>query len=122
MEDDRAQTDLGIAADIEEAQHQASSPGNAHTPSALPAEAEAAQTPSQPQENGIKQPKKRFVGRRAATEAAVAKQGDKPSESGAVQREFTIHPSESLLLSLSLMLSAANPLSQAQNRGDLLAC
>ncbi|KHN95846.1 diphthamide biosynthesis protein 1 [Metarhizium album ARSEF 1941] len=57
MEDDRAQVDLGIAADIEEAQlaqaHQAEPTGD-----------------DVPRSNTPKQPKKRFVGRRAAAEAA----------------------------------------------------
>lgn len=58
MEDDRAQVDLGVAADIEERQE------------------EAAQ----------RQPKKRFVGRRQAVEAA-ARNGANSSveETGAVQ-------------------------------------
>ncbi len=43
MEDDRVQVDLGIAAEIEE---------------------------KEIQENALKQPKKRFVGRRAAAESA----------------------------------------------------
>ncbi len=60
MEEDRAQSDLGIAADIEQAQ----SP-----------------TPVQ------KQPKKRFIGRRAAANAARNSSTDNPSleDSGAVQ-------------------------------------
>jgi 2-(3-amino-3-carboxypropyl)histidine synthase len=59
MEDDRARVDLGIAADIEEAQ--------------------AAAEPVQ------KQPKKRFVGRRTAD--ATAKNGNNTSieDSGAIQ-------------------------------------
>ncbi|CAM1504120.1 Fc.00g017110.m01.CDS01 [Cosmosporella sp. VM-42] len=66
MEEDRRQTDLGIAADIEEAQ--------------LSQAAEATQHGDAP----VKQPKKRFVGRRAAAEAA-AKNGVTPKgESGAV--------------------------------------
>ncbi|RYP70861.1 hypothetical protein DL769_004836 [Monosporascus sp. CRB-8-3] len=59
MEEDRAQTDLGIAADIEEAQ-----------------------SPPPVQ----KQPKKRFIGRRAATNAAAKNNGTGSlEESGAVQ-------------------------------------
>ncbi|KAM7200966.1 Diphthamide biosynthesis protein 1 [Rhypophila sp. PSN 637] len=62
MEEDRAQVDLGIAADLEENQ--------------IP-------------ENVVKQPKKRFVGKRAANSAAVAKAGSTNSssieESGAIQ-------------------------------------
>ncbi|RYP04061.1 hypothetical protein DL764_004691 [Monosporascus ibericus] len=59
MEEDRAQTDLGIAADIEEAQ-----------------------SPPPVQ----KQPKKRFIGRRAATNAAAKNNGPgNLEESGAVQ-------------------------------------
>lgn len=79
MEEDRRQTDLGTAADIEEAQLAQASPSPA-----IENETEsAAQT-----QNGatpLKQPKKRFVGRRAATEAA-AKNGSSGAtgESGAV--------------------------------------
>lgn len=73
MEDDRAQVDLGIAADIEEAQL-----AQAH---------ESQQSNEQvPHAPVTKQPKKRFVGRRAAAEAA-AKNGpvSTEAESGAVQ-------------------------------------
>ncbi|KAI0203194.1 putative diphthamide synthesis protein-domain-containing protein [Astrocystis sublimbata] len=59
MEEDRAQTDLGIAADIEEA----------HAPP--------------PPESAVKQPRKRFVGRRTATKTAGAQQAD--GNGGAVQ-------------------------------------
>ncbi|KAI1091496.1 putative diphthamide synthesis protein-domain-containing protein [Rostrohypoxylon terebratum] len=65
MEEDRAQTDLGIAADIEEA----------HAPPPAPTTA-------------LRQPKKRFVGRRAAAGVAsrTSQNGDPlTSESGAVQ-------------------------------------
>ncbi|KAL1883910.1 Diphthamide biosynthesis protein 1 [Diaporthe australafricana] len=61
MEDDRAETDLGIAADIEEAQ--------APEPVA-------------------RQPKKRFVGRRTAAEASASKNGNGAGsieDSGAIQ-------------------------------------
>ncbi|RYO81786.1 hypothetical protein DL766_004647 [Monosporascus sp. MC13-8B] len=59
MEEDRAQTDLGIAADIEEAQ----------SPPPVP-----------------KQPKKRFIGRRAAASAAAKNNGtDNLGDNGAVQ-------------------------------------
>lgn len=63
MEDDRAQVDLGIAADLE-----------------------ANQAP----ENVVKQPKKRFVGKRAAattsSSAAAAKSNSSSiEESGAIQ-------------------------------------
>ncbi|KAG8423271.1 Diphthamide biosynthesis protein 1 [Metarhizium acridum] len=72
MEDDRAQVDLGIAADIEEAQLT-----QAHQP-----EPTSDYTP----QSTTKQPKKRFVGRRAAAEAA-AKNGTTGAdgESGAIQ-------------------------------------
>ncbi|RSL71675.1 2-(3-amino-3-carboxypropyl)histidine synthase subunit 1 [Fusarium sp. AF-6] len=77
MEEDRRQTDLGTAADIEEAQLAQASPS--------PAEIET--TPAT--QNGatpLKQPKKRFVGRRAAAEAAAKNGGAGASgESGAVQ-------------------------------------
>ena len=60
MEDDRAQVDLGIAADLEE---------------------------NQVPENVVKQPKKRFVGKRAATSAAAKASSANSSieESGAIQ-------------------------------------
>ncbi|KAL2259999.1 hypothetical protein VTK26DRAFT_6131 [Humicola hyalothermophila] len=59
MEEDRALVDLGIAADIEEAQNT---------------------------QNVAKQPKRRFVGRRAAAEAAKSNVGNTPIEdSGAIQ-------------------------------------
>lgn len=70
MEEDRAQTDLGLAADIEESQL-----------------AQARETPAETEHSAepvARQPKKRFVGRRAATEAA-AKNGTAEGESGAVQ-------------------------------------
>lgn len=77
MEDDRALVDLGIAADIEEAQM-------------LQAETAAQDNTTAPdgQEPGVKQPKKRFVGRRAAAEA-TAKNGVQgtTTESGALQSE-----------------------------------
>lgn len=61
MEDDRAQTGLGIAADIEEQQEQAAQ----------------------------RQPKKRFVGRRQATEAASRNGANSSLEdSGAVQSQI----------------------------------
>jgi 2-(3-amino-3-carboxypropyl)histidine synthase len=59
MEEDRALVDLGIAADIEQ---------------------------SQPVPNALKQPKRRFVGRRAAAEASKAARGSVSLEdSGAIQ-------------------------------------
>ncbi|POS78004.1 diphthamide biosynthesis protein 1 [Diaporthe helianthi] len=61
MEDDRAETDLGIAADIEEAQAP---------------------------EPVVRQPKKRFVGRRTAAEASASKNGNgsgSTEDAGAVQ-------------------------------------
>ena len=77
MEEDRRQTDLGTAADIEEAQLAQASPFPA-----IENETESTQNGSTP----LKQPKKRFVGRRAATEAS-AKNGSSGAsgESGAVQ-------------------------------------
>jgi hypothetical protein len=64
MEDDRVQVDLGIAAEIEE---------------------------KQIHENAVKQPKKRFVGRRAAAEAAKSSPGTTTSieDSGAIQGNET---------------------------------
>lgn len=79
MEEDRAQTDLGIAADIEETQRQAAEP-SPPTPSE-----------TKPSEPVVKQPKKRFVGRRAATEAAASKPNGASSDSTAVGRR-SIHP------------------------------
>ncbi|KAK3177725.1 Diphthamide biosynthesis protein 1 [Lecanicillium sp. MT-2017a] len=72
MEDDRAQVDLGLAADIEESQM---------------AQAESSHTQPQDQEQPtVKQPKKRFVGRRAAAEAVSKKGGEAATgESGALQ-------------------------------------
>ncbi|KAK4190220.1 Diphthamide biosynthesis protein 1 [Podospora australis] len=61
MEDDRVQVDVGIAAEIEEVQIQ---------------------------QSALKQPKKRFVGRRAAAEAARSTSGNASSsieDSGAIQ-------------------------------------
>ncbi|KAF5265223.1 hypothetical protein FOXYS1_3972 [Fusarium oxysporum] len=71
MEEDRRQTDLGTAADIEEAQlaQTSQSPAFQNEPeTAAP----------------LKQPKKRFIGRRAAVEAAAVLGAS--GESGAVQR------------------------------------
>ncbi|EGX91028.1 diphthamide biosynthesis protein 1 [Cordyceps militaris CM01] len=69
MEDDRAQVDLGLAADIEESQM-----------------LQAQTAEHNGEEPVVKQPKKRFVGRRAAAEAA-AKNGVQGTtgESGALQ-------------------------------------
>lgn len=59
MEDDRALVDIGVAADIEEVQTQ---------------------------QSAIKQPKKRFVGRRAAAEASRINSSNASIEdSGAIQ-------------------------------------
>ena len=63
MEDDRAETDLGIAADIEKTD-----------------------------ESSKRQPKKRFVGRRQAAEAALKNGANSNVEdSGAVQGKFFMH-------------------------------
>ncbi|KAM3509564.1 hypothetical protein MY11210_006254 [Beauveria gryllotalpidicola] len=74
MEDDRAQVDLGLAADIEESQ-------------LLQAQTAAQDNTIQPdgQEPAVKQPKKRFVGRRAAAEAAAKNGVQGTAESGALQ-------------------------------------
>ncbi|RGP70649.1 diphthamide biosynthesis 1 [Fusarium sporotrichioides] len=79
MEEDRRQTDLGTAADIEEAQLAQASPSPA-----IENETESA-AKTQNGATPLKQPKKRFVGRRAATEVA-AKNGSSGAagESGAV--------------------------------------
>ncbi|EWG36618.1 diphthamide biosynthesis protein 1 [Fusarium verticillioides 7600] len=73
MEEDRRQTDLGIAADIEEAQ--------------LAQTSQAPATQNEPKTaTPLKQPKKRFIGRRAAVEAAERLGESAASgESGAVQ-------------------------------------
>jgi 2-(3-amino-3-carboxypropyl)histidine synthase len=75
MEDDRAQVDLGIAADIEEAQLT-----QAHQSQSVDEDASQATT---------KQPKKRFVGRRAAAEAAAKNTANHAEgESGAIQGSY----------------------------------
>lgn len=80
MEEDRRLTDLGTAADIEETQL-----AQAKT------EIQPETTTPTTQNGGapVRQPKKRFVGRRAAAEAA-AKNGttEVTGESGAVQSTF----------------------------------
>lgn len=85
MEEDRALTDLGIAADIEEAQNYEaqSSHADEHLPPPSASTSQSASTststpddepaPSPGPENAVRQPKKRFVGRRAAAEGAAAK-------------------------------------------------
>ncbi len=62
MEEDRSLTDLGTAADIEEAQRQAEPSQPPPLVSAQDREQETASLP--------RQPKKRFIGRRAADAAA----------------------------------------------------
>ncbi|GJN74220.1 diphthamide biosynthesis protein 1 [Purpureocillium lilacinum] len=80
MEDDRAQVDLGLAADIEESQMMAQQQPPPPTPDSA-----SATTPQD--DTAVRQPKKRFVGRRAAAEAAAARTGaaDTSGESGAIQ-------------------------------------
>lgn len=83
MEEDRAQTDLGIAADIEEAQRYESE----QILTSAPETVETAAPSQTSEQTPIRQPKKRFVGRRAA-DAAAAKNGSTASSgegSGAVQ-------------------------------------
>lgn len=70
MEDDRALVDLGAAADIEEARLEV------HTTEPEATKNEAPAT--------TRQPKRRFVGRRAADEAAAAKATTEAGGSGAV--------------------------------------
>ncbi|KZZ91387.1 diphthamide biosynthesis protein 1 [Moelleriella libera RCEF 2490] len=82
MEDDRVQVDLGIAADIEEAQL-----AQAHDTESNNGDASQTTTTTTTA-NARKQPKKRFVGRRAAAAAAAASQNDQTGTeggSGAVQ-------------------------------------
>lgn len=63
MEDDRAEVDLGIAADIEEKQEEAAT---------------------------LRQPKKRFVGRRQAAEAASKNNvGGSIESSSAIQGQYS---------------------------------
>lgn len=79
MEDDRALVDLGAAADIEEARLEVHTADNEATKDEAPT---------------TRQPKRRFVGRRAADEAAAAKGTTEEGGSGAVQsmlRLFNIH-------------------------------
>ncbi|KAG6042226.1 Diphthamide biosynthesis protein 1 [Claviceps citrina] len=88
MEDDRAQVDLGIAADIEEAQLAQALESQQISQEAPSASASASASPSPSSQAPMtKQPKKRFVGRRAVAEAAAAKAGSASTEaeSGAVQ-------------------------------------
>ncbi|KAL7936024.1 diphthamide biosynthesis protein 1 [Trichoderma chlorosporum] len=70
MEDDRALVDVGAAADIEEARLEVHTVGNEAAKDEAPA---------------TRQPKRRFVGRRAADEAAAAKGTTEEGGSGAVQ-------------------------------------
>lgn len=92
MEEDRALTDLGIAADIEEAQRQAE---QSEAPPTLPSEVEA----TLGQEPVVKQPKKRFVGRRAADAASQNAGTDAKPSSTTVGRKFilSIYSTSSLL-------------------------
>uniref|UniRef100_A0A8H7TRG4 Uncharacterized protein n=1 Tax=Bionectria ochroleuca TaxID=29856 RepID=A0A8H7TRG4_BIOOC len=77
MEEDRAQTDLGIAADIEEAQRYESE----QILTSAPETVETAAPSQTSEQTPIRQPKKRFVGRRAA-DAAAAKNGSTASSGG----------------------------------------
>lgn len=86
MEEDRAQSDLGIAADIEEAQ----SPSPA-----------------------LKQPKKRFIGRRAAANAA-AKNNSSLEDSGPVESKFI---DDSPLHVAPTMLTINQDRSQGERQG-----
>jgi 2-(3-amino-3-carboxypropyl)histidine synthase len=64
MEDDRAQVDLGVAVDIEEREEEAAA---------------------------LRQPKKRFVGRKQAEEAASKSSGSGNIESsGAIKGQYTL--------------------------------
>ncbi|KAI6781821.1 Diphthamide biosynthesis protein 1 [Emericellopsis cladophorae] len=85
MEEDRAQTDLGIAADIEEAQrHEEASESQPPAEPSVPS-VSGTQQPPKSAENVVRQPKKRFVGRRTAAEASSkAKDGGAGGEAGAV--------------------------------------
>jgi 2-(3-amino-3-carboxypropyl)histidine synthase len=83
MEEDRLQTDLGLAADIEESQLTQAGASFDATPTA-----------DEDSPPAVKQPKKRFVGRRTAAAAEAAK-GDAAtapdSETGALQSQFPVH-------------------------------
>lgn len=79
MEEDRAQVDLGVAADIEQLQNAQAVP---------------------------KQPKKRFVGRRAAAETAAGRNGSGSTnieDSGSIQGKSRLlrHAHQDLLLTLT---------------------
>ncbi|KAF4907442.1 2-(3-amino-3-carboxypropyl)histidine synthase subunit 1 [Colletotrichum viniferum] len=90
MEEDRAQTDLGIAADIEASHRE---------------EAAAAAEPA------LKQPKKRFVGRRTAAEAAVKNGGSNGSieDSKSIQGANLHFPLSQLSSLISHLSAVAKP-------------
>lgn len=93
MEHDRAETDLGIAADIEAAQ--------------LP------QPSSQPAESApLRQPKKRFVGRRAA-DAAKGDQAASPGTTGGTEVQRKNAPCPSVWPLLTLRRVCPSPATQA---------
>jgi len=104
MEDDRAQVDLGIAADIEE---------------------------THVQQNVARQPKKRFVGKRTAAETAAAKSSSQASssieDSGAIQGtlllEASFFPHRALGDGVGTCKSTeADLLSQLPSRGEPRGC
>lgn len=99
MEEDRAQTDLGIAADIEASHRE---------------EEEAAAQPA------LKQPKKRFVGRRTAAEAAAKNGGSNGSieDSKSIQGEIDSPPPSTSCFSSRLTRAPARPSSQSQNQDE----
>lgn len=90
MEEDRLATDLGIAADIEESQL-AQAGYTPPTTDSLPPQAPSDDAPAAPNSAasmGVRQPKKRFIGRRAAAEAAATQgEGGASSDSKAIQSE-----------------------------------
>lgn len=81
MEDDRGLVDLGAAADIEEARLEVHGADNDTTKDETPA---------------LRQPKRRFVGRRAADEAAAAKGSTEEGGSDAVQGMLRLSNSKML--------------------------
>ena len=89
MEEDRLQTDLGLAADIEESQLTQAAPTSSTNEGDVDSTYDTAPA--------VKQPRKRFVGRRTAAAAEAAKgdaDGTASAEAGtgALQSESRIEP------------------------------
>jgi hypothetical protein len=109
MEDDRALVGLGTAADIEESQLEVHRADNETTENAAPT---------------TRQPKRRFVGRRAADEAAAAKGTTEEGGSGAVQGIFgpTNNQKLQILLRCSSNSLAIQPQSLDEPRDSSTEC